>query len=125
MDTASKNGAALKPAIVVTGASSGIGRDIARLAAADRCFLLLLGRSPQALDELVAELTAAGAQAAPLPIDLLDPHAPDRVERALHGGPIAFVNAPDRRFADDLFGCKAEHALQREPRQDRLVGHGE
>jgi uncharacterized protein len=83
MDTASKNGAALKPAIVVTGASSGIGRDIARLAAADRCFLLLLGRSPQALDELVAELAAAGAQAAPLPIDLLDPHAPDRVERAL------------------------------------------
>ncbi len=67
MDTANKNGAALKPAIVVTGASSGIGRDIARLAAADRCFLLLLGRSPQALDELVAELAAAGAQAAALP----------------------------------------------------------
>src|SRR6476659_2095305 len=65
MDTANKNGAALKPAIVVTGASSGIGRDIARLAAADRCFLLLLGRSPQALDELVAELAATGAQAAP------------------------------------------------------------
>ena len=69
MDTANKNGAALKPAIVVTGASSGIGRDIARLAAADRCFLLLLGRSPQALDELVAELAATGAQAAALPID--------------------------------------------------------
>jgi short-subunit dehydrogenase len=83
MDTANKNGAALMPAIVVTGASSGIGRDIARLAAADRCFLLLLGRSPQALDELVAELAAAGAQAAALPIDLLDPHAPDRVESAL------------------------------------------
>ena len=83
MDTANKNGAALKPAIVVTGASSGIGRDIARLAAADRCFLLLLGRSPQALDELVAELAAADAQAAALPIDLLDPHAPDRVESAL------------------------------------------
>jgi short-subunit dehydrogenase len=83
MDTANKNGAALKPAIVVTGASSGIGRDIARLAAADRCFLLLLGRSPPALDELVAELAATGAQAAALPLDLLDPHAPDRVESAL------------------------------------------
>ena len=80
MDTANKNGAALKPAIVVTGASSGIGRDIARLAAADRCFLLLLGRSPQALDELAAELAGAGAQAAALP---LDPHAPDRIESAL------------------------------------------
>jgi uncharacterized protein len=83
MDTANKNGAALKPAIVVTGASSGIGRDIARTAARDRCFLLLLGRSQQALDELAAELTATGAQAAALPIDLLDPRAPDCIESAL------------------------------------------
>lgn len=73
----------LNPAIVVTGASSGIGRDIARAAARDRCFLLLLGRSQQALDELAAELTAAGAQAAALPIDLLDPRAPDCIESAL------------------------------------------
>jgi short-subunit dehydrogenase len=74
---------ALKPAIVVTGASSGIGRDIARVAARDRCFLLLLGRSQPALDELVAEFAAAGAQAAPLSIDLLDPRAPDCIESAL------------------------------------------
>ena len=73
----------LQPAIVVTGASSGIGRDIARVAARDRCFLLLLGRSQQALDQLVAELAAAGAQAAALSIDLLDPRAPDRIESAL------------------------------------------
>jgi short-subunit dehydrogenase len=73
----------LQPAIVVTGASSGIGRDIARLAARDRCFLLLLGRSQQALDQLVAELAAAGSQAAALSIDLLDPRAPDRIESAL------------------------------------------
>jgi short-subunit dehydrogenase len=73
----------LQPAIVVTGASSGIGRDIARLAARDHCFLLLLGRSQQALDQLAAELAAAGSQAAALSIDLLDPHAPDRIESAL------------------------------------------
>ena len=73
----------LQPAIVVTGASSGIGRDIARLAARDRCFLLLLGRSQQALDQLVAELAAAGSQAAALSVDLLDPRAPDCIESAL------------------------------------------
>jgi len=73
----------LQPAIVVTGASSGIGRDIARLAARDRCFLLLLGRSQPALDQLVAELAAAGSQAAALSIDLLDPRALDRIESAL------------------------------------------
>ena len=77
-----KTDGTLQPAIVVTGASSGIGRDIARLAARDRCFLLLLGRSQQALDQLVAELAAAGSQAAALSIDLLDPVAPDRIESA-------------------------------------------
>ena len=78
-----KTDGTLQPAIVVTGASSGIGRDIARLAARDRCFLLLLGRSQPALDELVAELAVAGAQAAALSIDLLDPRALDRIESAL------------------------------------------
>jgi uncharacterized protein len=85
MDTASASGTALKPAIVVTGASSGIGRDIARLAARDRSFLLLLGRSQQALDELVAELATIGGEAATLSIDLLDPRAPDFIESALSG----------------------------------------
>jgi uncharacterized protein len=83
MDAVKANVATLNPAIVVTGASSGIGRDIARVAARDRCFLLLLGRSQPALDELVAELAAAGAQAAALSIDLLDPRAPDCIESAL------------------------------------------
>ena len=73
----------LSPAIVVTGASSGIGRDIARLAARDRCFLLLLGRSQAALDALATELAAAGAQVEALALDLLDPHAADQIERVL------------------------------------------
>ncbi len=78
---------ATRPAIVVTGASSGIGQAIARVAARDGVFLLLVGRSQPALDGLVAELVAGGAQAAALPLDLLDAHALERVERALseHG----------------------------------------
>jgi uncharacterized protein len=71
------------PAIVVTGASSGIGRAISRVAARDKYFLLLVGRSQQALNDLVVELAADGAQATALPIDLIDPHAIDCIENAL------------------------------------------
>jgi uncharacterized protein len=71
------------PAIVITGASSGIGQAIARVAARDGSFLLLVGRSQPALDELVAELVAGGAQAAALAIDLGDAHALERIEGAL------------------------------------------
>ena len=74
---------ALRPAIVVTGASSGIGQAIARIAARERSFLLLVGRSQRALDELAAELTAGGAQAAALAVDLLAPGAVNAIERVL------------------------------------------
>jgi short-subunit dehydrogenase len=83
VDTVTETSGTLSPAIVVTGASSGIGRDIARLAARDRCFLLLLGRSQAALDALATELAAAGAQAEALALDLLDPHAADQIARVL------------------------------------------
>ena len=75
--------AAAKPAIVVTGASSGIGRAIARLAAREGAFLLLVGRSQQALSDLVAEVTRDGARADAACIDLLDPGACGAVEAAL------------------------------------------
>jgi short-subunit dehydrogenase len=39
-----------RPAIVVTGASSGIGRELARVAARDGSFMLLIGQSATALD---------------------------------------------------------------------------
>jgi uncharacterized protein len=73
----------LNPAIVVTGASSGIGQEIARIAAREGCFLLLVGRSAEALGALVAELTVEGAKAAALCADLLDRDAIERIERAL------------------------------------------
>jgi short-subunit dehydrogenase len=72
-----------RPAIVVTGASSGIGQALARVAAPDGAVLLLLGRSRNALDELAAELARAGAQTAALAIDLRAPDATDRIEREL------------------------------------------
>ncbi|HEY7663701.1 MAG TPA: SDR family NAD(P)-dependent oxidoreductase [Xanthobacteraceae bacterium] len=81
MATESSEGS--RPAIVVTGASSGIGQAIARVAAREGSFLLLVGRSRPALDGLVAELAVGGAHAAALPLDLLAPGAIDAIDAAL------------------------------------------
>jgi uncharacterized protein len=68
---------------VVTGASSGIGRELARVAAREGVFLMLVGQRQQALDDLAAELTAGAAQVATLSLDLTNPAAGDQIERAL------------------------------------------
>jgi short-subunit dehydrogenase len=59
--------------ILVTGASSGIGADLARALAAAQARLVLAARSAAALDELAAELRAAGADVAAVPTDVTDP----------------------------------------------------
>lgn len=65
---------------LITGASSGIGRDLAHLFAADRYNLILVARSGDKLGQLAAELQAkyrVGAVA--LPIDLAEPAAADEI----------------------------------------------
>lgn len=74
---------AAKPAIVVTGASSGIGQALARAGAREGSFLLLLGRSQAALEQLAAELAQSGARSAAIAIDLLAPDAAARIQREL------------------------------------------
>lgn len=86
----------MKPAIVVTGASSGIGLELARLAARDGSFMLLIGLSHASLDELAAEFAAAGVQAEALAIDLSDPGSGERIERELTGRGL---------FCDVLVNC--------------------
>jgi short-subunit dehydrogenase len=73
----------MKPAIVVTGAASGIGRELARVAAPEGLAMVLVDRSQAALDELVAELGRSGAQAGGLCIDLAERDAGRRLENAL------------------------------------------
>ncbi len=73
----------LKPAIVVTGAASGIGRELARLAAREGSFLLLVDKAQAGLEDIVAELAAGGAEAAALRIDLAERDAGERIEGAL------------------------------------------
>ena len=58
-----RSDALLTPAIVVTGASSGIGREIARVAARDRMPLLLVARSHEALLDLAKQVEASRTEA--------------------------------------------------------------
>ena len=60
-----------KPIAVITGASSGLGRDLARLFAADGHPVLLIARREQRLAELAAELREAhGIHADHMALDL-------------------------------------------------------
>ncbi len=75
---------------VVTGAASGMGRATARLFAADGALVALVDRPGSAVDDVAAEITAAGGTAVALDADLADGDAPgdaiDAARRAL--GPI-------------------------------------
>jgi short-subunit dehydrogenase len=69
---------------LITGASGGIGLDLARLFAADGYRLVLVARNEQKLGAVAAELRARhGIDALVLPIDLSDTAAPEEIARLL------------------------------------------
>jgi short-subunit dehydrogenase len=72
-----------RPAIIITGATSGIGKEIARLATLEDSFLLLIDERHRQLDELVAELTAQGARATGLAVDPASTDALQSIEHVL------------------------------------------
>jgi NAD(P)-dependent dehydrogenase (short-subunit alcohol dehydrogenase family) len=80
---------------LVTGASSGIGRATAKKLAHLGAALTLTGRRREPLDQLAAELRAAGSRVLVVPGDVRDEaHAADAVARTLteHGGLTILVN---------------------------------
>jgi uncharacterized protein len=72
-----------RPAVVVTGASSGIGREIAKVAAREGGPLVLIARSADALAETGDQVRQAGGEPFTLPLDLATSEAPAAVERFL------------------------------------------
>src|SRR4051794_40126500 len=74
-----RNGKSRAEVVVVTGATSGIGRAIARAFAADGAAVALLGRSQEGLDAVRAEVEAEGARAITVATDVADS---DRVDAA-------------------------------------------
>jgi uncharacterized protein len=74
---------------LITGASAGLGRDFARLFAADGHDLVLVARRRDRLDDLAAELEHAhGIKAHVLPTDLGQPGAPQEISDHLQASGI-------------------------------------
>ena len=71
--------------IVLTGASSGIGRATALAFAREGAYLVLAARGPEALDTVAAECESAGAQALAVPTDVTDADAMRRLAGAAIG----------------------------------------
>lgn len=93
---------------VVTGASRGIGREVAAALAREGMSLMLLARTGPAVRELAEELAAAhGVKAFPAAVDVADPAAVERVvlHAEQHLGPVdllvngaARIETTERRF---------------------------
>jgi uncharacterized protein len=102
-----------RPLAVVTGASSGIGRELARVAARDGYDLVVVARRGDRLAALASELTAFGATTEPVAVDLAESSGAQAVEEAIAGRPVeVLVNdagvggrgrfAIERQLAADL-----------------------
>jgi short-subunit dehydrogenase len=81
--------------VVVTGASAGIGRAIARAFGREGARVGLVARSEEALRNAAGEIRAAGGEALPLPLDLADAAAVERAAdevAARFGGIDVWVN---------------------------------
>ncbi len=74
----------MKNVALITGASSGIGLELARQFAKDKHDLVLVARRKEKLDALAAELTTQhGIEVMVLPKDLADPAAPCEIHDEL------------------------------------------
>jgi hypothetical protein len=106
--------AANSETVLITGASSGIGQELAKCFAADGCRLILLARNTEALEALAGELRQANQiEALVLTADLSRSETPARVFKELQGRGIAV----DILVNNAGFGAQGEFAglaLQRQ-----------
>jgi NAD(P)-dependent dehydrogenase (short-subunit alcohol dehydrogenase family) len=91
--------------VLVTGASSGIGRAVAAQAAHHGAHVILVSRTREKLEELKAEIESDGGQAAVYPTDLSDLEACDRLAQLVladHGQVDILVNNAGRSIRRSL-----------------------
>jgi short-subunit dehydrogenase len=106
---------------LVTGASSGIGREIARQLAADATNLVVVARDRERLTELAAELTAAygGVAVEVLAADLTDPAQLAGVEARV-ADPLRPVDLVVNNAGFATYGSFAELDLEAQHREIAL-----
>jgi short-subunit dehydrogenase len=106
----------VRETVLVTGASSGFGREFARLFAADGSALVLVARRRERLEELALELRARyGTSVRILPEDLADPEAPQRLFEALRDEPV------DVLVNNAGFGARGDLARLPLTRQEEMI----
>ena len=106
--------AANNETVLITGASSGIGLELARCFAADGCRLVLLARNTGALETLAGELRQAyQAEVIVLTIDLSRPETPAHVFKELLGRGVG-VDVLVNNAGFGANGVFAELPLQRQ-----------
>jgi uncharacterized protein len=66
---------------LVTGASTGIGRELARIAAARGRNVILVARTEAKLTDLATELRTGGVETEVIPLDLSRPEAPGELDQ--------------------------------------------
>jgi uncharacterized protein len=74
--------------VLITGASGGIGYELAKLFARDHHDLVLIARSGDKLAQVATELQPCGVAVRTIPLDLTDPLAPKFLFDQLHGSGI-------------------------------------
>lgn len=100
--------------ILITGASSGIGRATALLLARHGVQVLALARSGDRLADLVSEISAAGGQARAIVCDLSDPDQVRAVTDALISTPInTVISNAGRSIYRSVFRAPERHDLER------------
>ena len=88
---ATQKSPASRPLAIVTGASSGIGRELAAVAAQEGFHLLVAADTP--LDDAMDYFRKLGASVEGVQCDLATQEGADQLLRALHGRPVAALMA--------------------------------
>ena len=101
---------------IVTGAGNGLGRAISLALAGEGASIVLLGRQPEKLEAVAAEITNLGGDAFTVLCDTSNPESVDaardalaerpisiRINNAGVGGPVAPLTDIDPKEGDDVF----------------------